>query len=101
VAVNPRATRDWAGLVIGGTLGLGVMISGPLTGGAMNPARWFGPALVAGEWDDFWVWIIGPVAGGVLAALVYWFLFVEGPGVRAATPETGPKGLRQDVVPPQ
>jgi MIP family channel proteins len=101
VAVNPRATRDWAGLVIGGTLGLGVMISGPLTGGAMNPARWFGPALVAGEWDDFWVWIIGPVAGGVLAALVYWYLFVEGPGVRAATPETGPKGLRQDVVPPQ
>jgi len=101
VAVNPRATRDWAGLVIGGTLGFGVMIFGPLTGGALNPARWFGPALVAGEWDDFWVWIIGPVAGGVLAALVYWYLFVEGPGVRAATPETGPKGLRQDVVPPQ
>jgi MIP family channel proteins len=101
VAVNPRAARDWAGLVIGGTLGFAIFIFGPLTGGALNPARWFGPALVAGEWDDFWVYIIGPVAGGVLAALVYWYLFVEGPGVRAATPETGPKGLRQDVVPPQ
>jgi hypothetical protein len=77
------------------------VIFGPLTGAALNPARWFGPALVASEWDDFWVYIIGPVAGGVLAALVYWYLFVEGPGVRAATPETGPKGLRQDVVPPQ
>jgi MIP family channel proteins len=101
VAVNPRAARDWAGLVIGGTLGFAVMIVGPLTGGGLNPARWFGAALVGTEWDDFWVYILGPIAGGVLAALVYWYLFVEGPGIRAATPETGPKGLRQDVVPPQ
>jgi MIP family channel proteins len=101
VAVNPRAARDWAGLVIGGTLGFAVMVFGPLTGGALNPARWFGPALVSGEWDKWWVYIIGPAAGGVLAAIVYWYLFVEGPGIRAATPETGPKGLRQDVVPPQ
>jgi glycerol uptake facilitator protein len=100
VAVNPRATRDWAGLVIGGALGLQVMILGPLTGGSVNPARWFGPALVASEWDDFWLYVVGPLAGGVLAALVYWYLFVEGPGLRAATPETGPKGLRQDVNPP-
>jgi MIP family channel proteins len=101
VAVNPRATRDWAGLAIGGTLGFAVMIIGPLTGAALNPARWFGPALVAGEWDEAWVYIIGPIAGGVLGGLAYWYLFVEGPGPRAATPETGPKGLRQDVVPPQ
>jgi hypothetical protein len=77
------------------------MIIGPLTGAALNPARWFGPALVAGEWDELWVYIIGPIAGGVLCGLVYWYLFVEGPRGRAATPETGPKGLRQDVVPPQ
>jgi len=101
VAVNPRAARDWSGLVIGGTLGFAVLIIGPLTGGALNPARWFGPALVAGEWDESWVYIIGPLAGGALGALVYWYLFVEGPRPRAATPETGPKGLRQDVVPPQ
>lgn len=101
VAVNPRAARDWAGLAIGGTLGFAVLVIGPLTGAALNPARWFGPALVAGEWSHWWVYIIGPVAGGVLAAITYWYLFVEGPGVRAATPETGPKGLRQDVNPPQ
>jgi glycerol uptake facilitator len=103
VAVNPRATRDWAGLVIGGTLGFAVMTIGPLTGGSFNPARWFGPALLDGNVikADWWLYILGPIAGGVLAALAYWYLFVEGPGFRAATPETGPKGLRQDVNPPQ
>jgi glycerol uptake facilitator protein len=101
VAVNPRAARDWAGLAIGGVLGLQVMIFGPLTGGSVNPARWFGPSLVATEWTDWWLYIIGPLGGGVLAAVLYWYLFVEGPGLRAATPETGPKGLRQDVNPPR
>jgi MIP family channel proteins len=101
VAVNPRASRDWAGLAIGGTLGFAVLIIGVLTGAALNTARWFGPALVDGRWTDAWVYIIGPLAGGILGAITYWYLFVEGPGVRAATPETGPKGLRQDVNPPQ
>jgi glycerol uptake facilitator protein len=104
VAVNPRAARDWAGLAIGGVLGLQVMILGPLTGGSINPARWFGPALLAGDvvHNDWWLYIIGPLGGGVLAAIAYWYLFVEGPtGLRAATPETGPKGLRQDVNPPR
>ena len=50
---------------------------------------------------DWWLYILGPIAGGVLAAVAYWYLFVEGPGLRAATPETGPKGLRQDVNPPK
>ena len=76
VAMNPRANRAWAPLVIGTTLGFAVMVLGPLTGAALNPARWFGPALVAGEWSDFWVWIIGPVVGGPLVAVSFWFLLV-------------------------
>jgi MIP family channel proteins len=100
VAVNPRAARDWAGLAIGGTLGFVVLVIGPLTGAGVNPARWFGPALVASQWTDWWLYIVGPLAGGVLGAVAYWYLFVEGP-IRAATPETGPKGLRQDVNPPR
>ena len=47
VAVNPRSDRGWAALVIGATLGLLVMVFGPLTGASFNPARAFGPALVA------------------------------------------------------
>jgi MIP family channel proteins len=100
VAVNPRAARDWAGWVIGATLGLGVLVLGPLTGAGLNPARWFGPALVSGHWDDAWVYIIGPIVGGVLAAIIYWYVFVEAGVFRAAVPEAGPRGLRQDVNPP-
>jgi glycerol uptake facilitator protein len=103
VAVNPRAARDWAGTVIGGTLALVVFVLAPITGGCVNPARWFGPALVANHWTDAWIYIVGPLVGGVLGALAYWYLFVEPGSVsfRAATPETGPKGLRQDVNPRQ
>jgi MIP family channel proteins len=96
VAVNPRAARDWAPLVIGATLGFIVMIGGPLTGGSFNPARWFGPALVSGDWDDAWLYIIGPLVGGVLGAISYWYLFVEGRFGRAAEPGAGPTGLRPD-----
>jgi MIP family channel proteins len=71
VAVNPRGERHFAGLVIGGALGLAVMVFGPATGAGLNPARWLGPALVSGRYADFWVYIAGPVAGALLAALGY------------------------------
>ena len=101
VAVNPRAARDWAGWVIGATLGLIVMVGGPLTGGSFNPARWFGPALVSSHWTDAWLYIVGPLVGAVAAAFIYWYLFVEAGIFRAAAPEAGPRGLRQDVDPPR
>ena len=70
-AVNPRGQREWAGLVIGGTLGFAVMAIGPLTGAGFNPARSFGPALVSGEWANFWIYVVGPLAGALLAAFAY------------------------------
>jgi MIP family channel proteins len=80
VAVNPRGSREWAGLAIGTTLGLGVLVLGPLTGAGLNPARWFGPALVSGEFGDFNDWlfayVLAPVLGGLLAAMVYFNLFM-------------------------
>lgn len=70
-AVNPRGERAWAGMVIGMALGLGVMTLGPLSGAGFNPARWFGPAVVSGEYADFWIYIVGPLAGAVIAAVGY------------------------------
>jgi MIP family channel proteins len=71
VAVNPRGEKHFAGLVIGGALGLAVMVFGPATGAGLNPARWLGPALVSGTYPDFWIFIAGPVAGALLAAFGY------------------------------
>jgi glycerol uptake facilitator protein len=78
VAVHPQAAKDWAGFAIGGALGMAVMVLAPITGAGLNPARSFGPMLVAGEWDDFFiVYLIGPLIGAVVAAFVYFFVFVQ------------------------
>jgi MIP family channel proteins len=89
-AVNPRADRDWAPFVIGATLGLGVMCIGPLTGAGINPARAFGPALVGhsfgGAGTFLFVYVAGPIVGGVAAALGYTSLVLAprglAPGLR-------------------
>jgi MIP family channel proteins len=78
VAVHPRAAKDWAAFAIGGALGMGVMVLGPITGAGFNPARSFGPMLVSGEWDDFFVvYLLGPLIGALVASLVYFYLFVQ------------------------
>jgi glycerol uptake facilitator-like aquaporin len=71
MAVNPRGERHWAAFVIGSALGVGVLLFGPLTGAGLNPARWFGPAVVSGEFGDAWAYILGPIVGAVAAALAY------------------------------
>jgi MIP family channel proteins len=71
-AVDPKgAFQLVAGLAIGFTISLDILMGGPFTGAAMNPARAFGPQLVQNVWSDWWVWYIGPLVGGALAALAY------------------------------
>ena len=85
VAVNPRATKDWAAFAIGCALGMAVMVFAPLTGAGFNPARAFGPALVSGDWggaDTFiLVYVIGPVIGALVAVFLYLQILAE-PGAK-------------------
>ena len=97
VAVDDRgAFSKIAGLPIGLVLTFDLLVAGPLTGGSMNPARSFGPALIGGTWTDFWVYLIGPIAGGVLAAAIYSFTFLRSREVFAPSSEVpigaGPEG---------
>jgi MIP family channel proteins len=66
-----------AGLTIGLVIAFDIMAFGPYTGAAMNPARWFGPALATNDWADWYVWIVGPVAGGIVAGVLYWGAFLK------------------------
>lgn len=68
--VSGRA-GDAAPLAIGLTLTLSILMAGPLTGGSLNPARTLGPAIVSGNFSDIWLYFVGPILGGVIAALLY------------------------------
>jgi aquaporin TIP len=70
-AIDPRGPKIIAGLVIGLIITMDIFAGGGLTGAAMNPARWFGPALIQGVWANGWVYWVGPIIGAVIAALLY------------------------------
>ena len=71
VATDTRAVGAAAAIAIGGTVGLDALFGGPVTGASMNPARSFGPALAAGEWHSFWIYVTAPLAGAAVGALAY------------------------------
>jgi MIP family channel proteins len=71
VATDSRAPAAIAPIAVGFALVVGVFIAGPVTGGAVNPVRALGPMLVAGDLTSVWLYILGPIVGGVLGAFVY------------------------------
>jgi aquaporin Z len=71
------AFKSIAGFGIGLTISLGILVAGPLTGAALNPARAFAPALAATHWAHQGVYWIGPLAGGFLAGLIYDTLYLK------------------------
>jgi aquaporin Z len=85
-AVSPDAPKI-AGFGIGLIVAADILIGGPLTGAAMNPARHFGPAIVSGYLDSWYVYWIGPLIGGALGGLSYRYVF--GAPEREAMPALG------------
>ncbi len=81
-AVSPDAPRV-GGFGIGLVLLFDILVGGPLTGAAMNPARAFGPALVAGEWLGHVVYWVGPILGALLAALLWQYVLLPRSAVTA------------------
>ena len=71
VATDTRPIGAAAALAIGGTVALDALFGGAVTGASMSAPRSFGPALVSGEWPDFWVYVVGPLSGAVVGALLY------------------------------
>jgi MIP family channel proteins len=99
-AIDDRgAFKSIAGFGIGLVLAFDILVGGPLTGGSMNPARTFGPALVAGHWTDFWVYVAGPLSGGIIAAAVYWLSFLRDREVYAPREEVPIGGGPEEDLP--
>jgi aquaporin TIP len=85
VAVDLRGARAIAGLMIGLTITIDIFVGGGLSGAAMNPARWFGPAIVSGILGSWWIYWVGPIVGAVLAALLWNDVYLKG----VSTPQPG------------
>src|SRR5215213_3948958 len=102
LAVDSRAPAGWAGFMIGLAVAAAILLIGPLTGASLNPARTFGPLLAATlgggdtEWGDLPAYLVGPLAGGVLAAVAYDAIArPRDADVEAAEP---PQGTQGDVT---
>jgi aquaporin TIP len=77
-AVDARGPKAIASLAIGLTITMDILAVGPISGAAMNPGRWFGPALVQGSWDNWWIYWVGPGIGATIAAILYTYIYLGG-----------------------
>ncbi len=78
-SLDERAPRVIHPLAVGLTVSVGALAIGAFTGGLLNPARFLGQALLARQWTDWTVWVVGPCLGGGVAAVLMQFFFLDGP----------------------
>jgi MIP family channel proteins len=84
VAVDSHLPVGAAAIAIGSALAAAILISGPVSGAGVNPARAIGPMILTGRFTDWWAYLAAPVAAGVLAVLVYNHVLREHPGTQAS-----------------
>jgi len=101
VATDVRGVGAGAALAIGGTVGLDALFGGPVTGASMSPARSFGPAMAAWAWDDFWIYVVGPILGAAFGGLAYQLVRGDRPPASPTTTMEAPDGPRHVRVPAQ
>lgn len=70
-AVHGKATKSFAGLAIGTTVGLEALFAGPISGASMNPARSFGPAVMSGNMHFLWIYLTATILGSIVAVVIY------------------------------
>jgi aquaporin Z len=83
-----------AALGVGSYIALAGLWGSPVSGASMNPARSLGPALVLGDWNSWWAYLAGPVAGGVIAVGISYVLRGQGGGLSGTQAATGTLGTR-------
>jgi len=70
-AVHSKAVKSFAGISIGFTVGLEALFAGPISGASMNPARSIAPAIISGDLDSLWIYIIATIGGAVVSVYAY------------------------------
>ncbi|KAG6477860.1 probable aquaporin NIP5-1 [Zingiber officinale] len=78
VATDTRAVGELAGIAVGATVMLNILIAGPSSGASMNPVRTLGPAVAAGNYKQLWIYLVAPTAGAIAGAAVYTAVKLKG-----------------------
>jgi len=77
--IDPKAPRGIGGFAVGAVLAAAILVGGPLSGAALNPARVLGPAIVSNLWAGHGVYWLGPLVGGILAGALYASMYLPEP----------------------
>lgn len=78
VATDTRAVGELAGIAVGATVMLNILVAGPSSGASMNPVRTLGPAIAAGNYKSIWIYLVAPMLGGIAGAGIYSLVKLRG-----------------------
>ncbi|KAL3844663.1 hypothetical protein ACJIZ3_002066 [Penstemon smallii] len=95
VATDTKAIGELAGIAVGSAVCITSILAGPISGGSMNPARTFGPAIASNYYKGVWVYVIGPICGTLMGAWSYSFIRVSDSPAHALTPRSFSFKLRR------